>query len=275
MLRATYNLPSLELFQKPRVTLEEQLDVRNVILDHREAVGAEAKGPTRITVRIDAAVAEHFGVGHAATHQLDPAAPLAHAAALPVADHATHGNLAARLREGKETGMEARADLLAEEFLGEEIERAFEIGKSNVRVDGQPLDLVEHGRVGGVRVVAPVALAGGDDVKRRAVLLHGPHLHGRRVRAQHGLGVHIDRVKIVARRMTFGNVQGVKVVVHGLNLGSGLDREAESKEDVLDLALHPHDGMNRAERPAKAGESQVNSRKNLVYGCGQLQVLEE
>ena len=55
MLRATYNLPSLELFQKPRVTLEEQLDVRNVILDHREAVGAEAKGPTRITVRIDAA----------------------------------------------------------------------------------------------------------------------------------------------------------------------------------------------------------------------------
>ena len=57
--------------------------------------------------------------------------------------------------------------------------------------------------------------------------------------------------------MTFGNVQGVKVVVHGLNLGSGLDREAESKEDVLDLALHPHDGMNRAERPAKAGEGEV------------------
>src|SRR5437773_8100943 len=126
MLHATYNLPSLELFQEPHVTLEEQLNVRNVILDHREAVGAEAKGPTRITVRIDAAVAEHFGVDHAATHQLDPAAPLAHAAALPVADHATHGYLAARLRKGKESRIETRADLLAEELLGEEIERAFE-----------------------------------------------------------------------------------------------------------------------------------------------------
>src|SRR5947209_9470067 len=191
MLHATYNLPSLELFQKPRVTLEEQLNVRNVILDHREAVGAEAKSPTRITVRIDAAVAEHFGVDHAATHQLDPAAPLAHAAALPVADHATHGYLAARLREGKETWMEARADLLAEKLLGEEIERALEIGESNVRIDGQPLDLVEHRRVSRVRVVASVALAGRDDVQRRAVLLHGPHLHGRGVSAQQGTLVHV------------------------------------------------------------------------------------
>ena len=61
--------------------------------------------------------------------------------------------------------------------------------------------------------------------------------------------------------MTFGNVQGVKVVVHGLNLGSGLDRKAESKEDVLDLALHAHDGVNRARRAAVAGEREVGRNR--------------
>src|SRR2546422_3618699 len=123
MLHATYDLPSLELLQEPDVTLEEQLDVGNVILDHCEAVGAQAEGPARITVGIDAAVAEHFGVDHAAAHQFNPAAPLAHAAAPSVADHATHGYLAARLREGKESRIETRADLLAEELLRSEERR--------------------------------------------------------------------------------------------------------------------------------------------------------
>jgi hypothetical protein len=80
----------------------------------------------------------------------------------------------------------AQADLavLAEDRAREREQRALQVGQRDVLVDGQPLDLVELGRVRRVAVAA-VHAAGDDDVQRRRVLLHRPDLHRRRVRSQH------------------------------------------------------------------------------------------
>ena len=80
--------------------------------------------------------------------------------------------------------MKARANLFTEKLLRKKVERTLQVGKSDVRVHRQALDLVEQRRVCGIRVIAPVNLAGNDDVKRSAVLFHGPDLHGRGMRAE-------------------------------------------------------------------------------------------
>ncbi len=50
-------------------------------------------------------------------------------------------------------------------------------------VDHEPLDLMEHRRVGLVEVGA-IGAAGADDADRRLLRQHGAHLHGARMRAQ-------------------------------------------------------------------------------------------
>ena len=116
---------------------------------------AGSKPPERRTSRVNHAAAEH----------LHPAALLADAAALAVAEDATEGYLGARFGKRKKTGMEAAADVLAEKPLAEIVENPLEVGESDVLVDGEALDLMEDGRVRGVGIVAPVDLAGDDDVE--------------------------------------------------------------------------------------------------------------
>ena len=82
--------------------------------------------------------------------------------------------------------MRAQADLavVAEDRAREGQQRAAQVGERDVLVDREALDLVELRRVRGVGV-APVRAAGDDDVERRRLQLHRPHLHRRGVRAQH------------------------------------------------------------------------------------------
>ena len=64
-------------------------------------------------------------------------------------------------------------------------QRALEVRERDPPVDREALDLREHGRVGGVGRVAPVAAAAGRDVDRRRLACHRADLHRRGVRAQH------------------------------------------------------------------------------------------
>ena len=60
--------------------------------------------------------------------------------------------------------------------------------------------------------------------------------------------------------MALRNIQRVEVVVNRLDLGPAFDREAQTEEDILNLALHLHDGMNRAEGATVAGQREVLQR---------------
>src|SRR5680860_157097 len=55
--------------------------------------------------------------------------------------------------------------------------RALEVREGEALVDREALHLLEHRAVGGVDVVAAVDEAGGDQVDRRRLALHRPHLH--------------------------------------------------------------------------------------------------
>ena len=58
-----------------------------LILEHGDALDAHAEGETGKDLGIDAAVAQHIGMDHAAAQDLQPAGPLAdrilHSASLP------------------------------------------------------------------------------------------------------------------------------------------------------------------------------------------------
>jgi len=65
----------------------------------------------------------------------------------------------------------------AKELTGEMRQRSLQVRELNVLIDGQTLDLVEHGQVGSVDGVGSVTLARDHDVDGRFVLFHPSSLH--------------------------------------------------------------------------------------------------
>jgi hypothetical protein len=106
---------------------------------------------------------------------------------------------------------------------------------------------MEHRRVGGV-VVAPVRLAGDDDVDRRLLDLHRPYLVGRRVGAQDDVVREVERVLHRPRRVVGRDVERGEVVVVELDLRALDDVEAHPDEDVLHLAAGLGDQVQVAGR---------------------------
>src|SRR6185503_9351882 len=111
------------------------------------------------------------------------------------------------------------------------VERALEVAEGDVCVDTEPFDLMEDRRVRGVLRVVAVDLAGDDDAYWRRLLLHGAHLHGRRVSAQKksvaertALLVGDDEgVLRVARGMARREVHRLEVVEVGFDFGADTD----------------------------------------------------
>src|SRR5262249_19461980 len=79
---------SSELLQEPQVVVEEQAQVRDAVLEHRDALDAHAEREALHLVRVVAVlahVAKHVRVDHARAEDLDPARALAQAARRAVA----------------------------------------------------------------------------------------------------------------------------------------------------------------------------------------------
>src|SRR5215470_6820827 len=121
---------------------------------------------------------------HAAAENLQPLIALSDpdlVADLGVADIDFHR----RLGEREVARAEANLDLShLEERLAEFLEHPFEVPEMSLLVDREPLDLMEHRRVGLVAVAA-VDAARRDDAERRLLLQHGADLHGARMRSEH------------------------------------------------------------------------------------------
>src|SRR3546814_11489974 len=65
--------PSGKLPEEPHVVVEEAAQVVDAVAQHREALHAQAEGEAGVALRVDADVAQHVRVPHAAAEQFQPA----------------------------------------------------------------------------------------------------------------------------------------------------------------------------------------------------------
>src|SRR5439155_16205169 len=127
---STYSLSQLreismdsELPQKAHVVLEEQAEVGDVVLEHRQPVQPGTEGKAGIVFRVDAAIAEHLRMHHPGPKDLEPAA-LAAAAARPITNATGHRPPNARFREGEVIADDTDAPVGAEQRTGEIFDRS-------------------------------------------------------------------------------------------------------------------------------------------------------
>ena len=85
-----------------------------------------------------------------------------------------------------------------------------------------------------------------------------PRLHGRRVGAQEPSAIQPERVLHVARWMVGRDVQGVEVVVFGLDLGTVQHCEAERYKELLQFLLDACDRVQVATARSRRGKGEVD-----------------
>ena len=145
----------------------------------------------------------------------------------------------------------------------------------------RPSTWIEHRQVRRVGRLAAEDAAGADDADGRLRPLHDPDLDGRGVGPQEQVALDEERVPLVAGRMVGREVEGLEVVVVGLDLGALLDGEAHAEEDPLDLLLEERraDGAprrsasgrgasGRSARAGAAGRSGASRLEGLRAGPG-------
>src|SRR5207253_10666157 len=79
-------IASRELLQEAQVVLEEQSQIVDAVLQHRDALDTHAERPAGDLLGIVADVAQHLRMHHARAQDLEPAPLLAEPAAVAVAD---------------------------------------------------------------------------------------------------------------------------------------------------------------------------------------------
>ena len=150
------------------------------------------------------------------------------------------------LGEGEEIRAQANLSLFAEHGAGHVLQGALQIGHGQALIHGQALNLMEDRGVGGVQLVGAVHLAGAHDVQGQLAREHRAHLHRGGVGAQQQVSVlrlNVEGVLHFAGRVVRLNVQSVKVVPLGLQLGAVGNLPAHADENVSQALLHQGDGV--------------------------------
>src|SRR6267154_3670601 len=223
-LRRTTVLP--KLLQESHIPLKEQLQIIHSVHQHGNPVYAHAESEARNFLGIVAIVLHKFediGIDHATAKNFNPSRLLARTAraiiisalAASSADEAGDEHLGTWFSKREERRPEASLYVRAEQRLHGVVERALQIAEHDVRIHGQTLDLVKHGRVARIRRVVAMDIAGNHNSQRRLHLLHGANLHRRGMRSQQQLLAlrfrtlisEKQRVLGVARRMVGREIQ--------------------------------------------------------------------
>src|SRR5437899_2248392 len=109
----------LELFQKTHVVLKEQLQIVDVVLQHRITLDTAAERETCVFLGIIVHEPVEIGMHHAAPHHLNPSRSFANAATCAAAENTRHVYLSPGFDERKEARAEPRFRCLPEETLVE------------------------------------------------------------------------------------------------------------------------------------------------------------
>ena len=83
----------------------------------------------------------------------------------PLADDALDIHFRARFRKGKKAGAKTHLYIRAEELMDKIGQGPFQVREGDITIDDEPLDLVEHRAMGGVRIV-PINPSRSDNPQR-------------------------------------------------------------------------------------------------------------
>src|SRR6266581_7959972 len=133
-----------KLLQKPHIVLEEQLEIVDVVLQHRVTFDAAAESKTGVFLRVIVHEGVQIRMHHAGAHYFDPARLFAHAAAGAIAEDARDVHFSAWLDERKEARPQPCFCFLSEKLLMEPLQRSFQIRKCDALIHQQTLHLMEH-----------------------------------------------------------------------------------------------------------------------------------
>src|SRR6266850_4589776 len=256
-----------ELAEEAPVVLEKDLKVVDAVLEHGQAVDADAEGKAADFFGVVADKAVDGGVDHAGAEEFDPGGAFAFRTRSPTcrsacsaAERAGDVELNARFGEREIAGAEAGFHAGAEELFDEIFDGAGEIAEGDVRVHSEAFDLVEGEGMRGVGIVAAIDLAGNDDANGWLLLFHGANLHGRSVGAQEERRrrafrqFQVERVHVIADGMEFRDIESFKIIVRRFDFGALDDGEADGNEDVFDFLEDLADQVMRADRTVDARE---------------------
>ena len=168
------------------------------------------------------------------------------------------------LDEREEVGREPDPRVRAEHRAGERLQRPLQVGERDPLVDREALDLVEHGhvrRVGrrpaGTRGPGAITYTGGCWRSMVRICI------ARGLRAQQQVGcaghVEVDRVLLAAGGWSARDVEGVEVVLLGLDLGALDHAVAHAGEHVDDPVLDDRQRMERAGPGRPPGQGDVDA----------------
>ena len=124
--------------------------------------------------------------------------------------------------------------------------------------------------MGGVHLVLTVHPAGGDDADGQLHGVHGPHLHGAGLGAEHHpfVPVKIKRVRPVPGGVALLGVEPVEVQLRQLHLRAVQHGEAHADEDLLHLLQCGVHGVAAADLDHLAGDGHVHRLRPQLGGQG-------
>src|SRR6266850_673147 len=209
-----------ELPEEAHVILEKHLNIVDAVLQHREAVDADAEGEAADFFRVVIHEAVDGGIDHARAEEFNPRGALAFRArsaaggrTCSAAKWAGDVELDGRLGEREIAWPEARFHAGTKKLFYEIFDGAREIAKGNVGVHGEAFDLVKGEGMRGVGIVAAIDLA--------------------------------------------GNVEGFEIVIGCFDFGAFDDGEADGEENVFDFLEDLTDQVMRADGADDAGKREV------------------
>ena len=214
---------------------------------------------------------------HTGAQQLYPALAVAGGADLPVhlagavALVALHIHFTAWLGEGEVVGTEAHDGFLTINGFHDFHQRTLQVAHGDALRHHQTFDLVEHGGVGGIRLILAEHAAGRQHTQGRLVGFHEADLHGACLRPQQHLivVVKIEGIAAVTGGMPLLNIQAGEVVTCQLHLRAVHHGVAHAHKDVLDLLQHHIHGMLVPQRDGLTGNGHVHGfRLQLCFQYG-------
>jgi hypothetical protein len=196
-------------------------------------------------------------MNHTTSKNFKPPALLAHSASISIAEKATDINISAGFREGKERWPEFVADVCPIELADKRSQGALELSERNSLINTQPFNLMKDTEAPGADRLITVDLSGYDDTNRGFLALHNTNLHRGSVRAEQNTLIEKECILHVSGGMVDRKIEGFKIVVIVLNLGSLLCGESHTCKDITDLIDGLDEGMLAAEEPGSPGETEV------------------
>src|SRR5262249_37415647 len=210
--------PLRELIKESDVVLKQQPDVIYFVHQSRHPVDAKPKRESGELFRVNPHALEHMGMYHATTAQLDPTGVFADPAPRPAAYKAGKVEFRGRFGKWKVRWPESSSQLWPEHQLNKLLNSSLQVSHRDSAIDIEPFELEEHRIVSRIGRVPAEHSSRRHDPERRFASLHRMYLDGRSLAPQGKAFRQVESIRGITRRVARRDIEGVKVIVRGLDL---------------------------------------------------------